>query len=128
LEIKCPKEHSNVSIKKKILLQICGNLISNAIKFTPEGGEVEITLNIKNKDEDTILVIKAKDTGEGIDQQKIDTILAGQASSSDGTVGEEGYGFGLKLVHHLVETMEGSMDIKSEKRKGSKFTIELPVS
>lgn len=128
LEIKCPKEHSSITIQKKILLQICGNLISNAIKFTPEGGEVEMTLNVKNKDEAMMLVIKAKDTGEGIEKQKIDTILAGEATTSDGTVGEEGYGFGLKLVHHLVETMEGSMDIKSEKGKGSKFTIEVPVS
>jgi signal transduction histidine kinase len=127
LEIKCSKEYSNISIQKKTLLQICGNLISNAIKFTPEGGKVEIALTVKDEDEDMILEIKAKDTGEGIDQQKIDAILAGKASSSDGTVGEEGYGFGLKLVHHLVNQMEGSIEIDSEKGKGCKFIIELPI-
>ena len=85
-------------------------------------------LNVKGEHEDKILVIKAMDTGAGIDQQKINAILAGKASSSDGTVGEEGYGFGLKLVHHLVEKMEGSMDIESTKGEGSKFIIELPIS
>lgn len=127
LDIQSSDQHNIIAIQKKALLQICGNLISNAIKFTPEDGKVSVFLNVKNTYDGKILVIKAEDTGEGIDQQKIEAILAGNALSSAGTVGEEGYGFGLKLVHHLVSQMEGSMEIDSEKGKGSKFYIELPI-
>ena len=112
---------------KNKLLQITGNLISNAMKFTPNGGNVIADLNLKvEKGQTNNLRIKVSDTGVGLDKAGIDKILAGTATSTDGTGGEPGYGFGLALVKHLVDSLKGKMHIYSEPGQGATFEINLP--
>ena len=118
--------HAIPFLKNK-LLQIVGNLISNAIKFTPDGGSVRVHLGL---DVDFVghntLKIMVKDTGVGISAEKITQILNGQGETTAGTSGEQGYGFGLALVKHLVDSLKGTMDITSQIGAGTTFMISLP--
>ena len=68
------------------------------------------------------------DTGVGMDDAKVQQILAGQGKTTDGTSGEQGYGFGLALVKHLVDSLKGNMHIKSVQGSGTIFEIVLPQS
>jgi signal transduction histidine kinase len=116
----------NISISKSKLLQITGNLISNAMKFTADGGNVTVELGLIINREIPSLQIVVKDSGVGIDDKSINAIVSGTASSTDGTSGEQGFGFGLALVKHLVDSLNGQMDIVSEQGKGTSFEINLP--
>jgi len=112
---------------KNKLLQIAGNLISNAIKFTLNGGSVSVDLNLKtDKNKKNLLVIKITDTGVGLTREGIDAILHASATSTNGTGGETGYGFGLSLVKHLIDSLRGTLKIHSEPGKGATFEVILP--
>ncbi|MCH7397048.1 GAF domain-containing sensor histidine kinase [Belliella sp. DSM 107340] len=119
------KDH--VPFPKNKLLQIVGNLVSNAIKFTPENGFVDVKLDLKETDQNKDLFITVEDSGVGISTQKINEILQGTANSTLGTDGEKGFGFGLTLVKHLIDKIKGKLTIESNNEKGTKFIIILPV-
>ncbi len=118
---------AHVPFSKNKLLQITGNLISNAMKFTPDNGKVIVDLNLKvEQGQKNHLRIKVSDTGIGLDKAGIENILKGTATSTDGTGGEPGYGFGLALVKHLVDSLKGTLHIYSEPAHGATFEINLP--
>ena len=119
-------KNSKRTFPKNKLLQITGNLISNAIKFTPENGDVVVNIDFLSDNTSNSLDIIVKDSGVGIDEVSINNILNGKAGSTDGTVGENGYGFGLALVKHLVDDMKGTIHIKSVPGQGAAFNIKLP--
>jgi signal transduction histidine kinase len=110
---------------KNKLLQITGNLITNAIKFTPVNGVVNVNLGLFNNANMQVLTIKVIDTGIGLDKDAISHILAGKKDTSDGTDGEIGFGFGLALVKRLVDDLNGTMAIESVPNEGTAFTITL---
>jgi signal transduction histidine kinase len=85
-----------VAFPKNKLLHIIGNLVSNAIKFTPEGGKVIVNLDLKDEKDTALLKIEVQDNGRGISKDKIGEILFGSTCSTNGTKGEKGYGFGLE--------------------------------
>lgn len=118
----------NIYFSKSKLLQITGNLISNSMKFTPAEGEVTVDLHLLIDQAKPVLQISVRDTGVGITSENIEAILSGNASSTDGTGGEQGFGFGLALVRHLVDSLGGTMGIKSEPGIGTSFEIYLPQS
>jgi signal transduction histidine kinase len=114
-------------IHKNKLLQITGNLITNAIKFTPENGQINVDFNILTTASATqSLEIVVADNGVGLDPQEIDEILNGTKASSSGTTGEKGYGFGLSLVKRLIDELNGTLSITSKKGSGTQFKITLP--
>jgi signal transduction histidine kinase len=115
-----------IPFSKNKLLQITGNLISNAIKFTPDNGSVTVGLDLVENKDANVLQIKVKDSGVGINIDLIETILNGKATSSNGTSGENGYGFGLALVKHLVESLKGTFNIISTQGDGATFEVKLP--
>lgn len=117
---------STIPFSKNKLLQITGNLISNAMKFTPKDGKVTVDLSLKIEETHNTLQVNVVDTGLGLSKETIDNILTGNATSTNGTGGEQGYGFGLALVKHLVETLKGTMHIYSEPGNGANFEIMLP--
>lgn len=109
------------------LKQILVNLLGNAVKFTPAGGE--IYLGIEMDSADGILSIIVRDTGIGIskeDQQNLFQPFSQIDSSLTRT--QEGSGLGLVLVHKLVELHGGGVKLESEPEKGSSFTVLLPLS
>lgn len=110
---------------KNKLLQIIGNLITNAIKFTPLDGSLSVSLSQFTNETQQILLIKVADTGIGLDTDAIKNILSGQKNTSYGTDGEIGFGFGHALVKRLVDDLQGTMDIESVPNGGTTFTITL---
>ena len=98
------------------------NLLSNAIKFTPAEGIITIEAEAVK---DTVR-ISVNDTGIGISKEKQKKLFrVDEVSSSPGTEGEKGTGFGLLLCKDLVERNGGKIWLESEKGKGSSFTIKL---
>lgn len=130
LTIKPSKNTDSVFFSKKELLQIVGNLISNAIKFTEKGDTVNVEVKVEEtekKHKKNNLNIKVEDTGIGMPPEKVEEIMQGTATSEGGTGGEKGYGFGLSLVHHLVQKANGQMQVNSEEGIGTTFVVQLPV-
>lgn len=126
LKINCDEENSQIPFSKHRLLQITGNLISNAIKFTPKEGKVTVNLSLTKLKDRNRLKIEVSDTGIGIDEEQLKFIKSGKSESTKGTSGERGFGFGLSLVKHLVDSSQGTIEVTSELGKGSTFRVELP--
>ncbi|MBT6362980.1 MAG: PAS domain S-box protein [Rhodospirillaceae bacterium] len=114
-----------IKIDERRLKQIFLNLISNAIKFTPEGGEVSVR-GYLNQDYEIYFVVT--DNGVGMTKEGIEKAfeLFGQADSSLARK-YEGTGLGLPLVKQLVETHGGSFKLESELKKGSIATVCFPA-
>jgi signal transduction histidine kinase len=126
-EVLLRAESAKTPIIKNKLLQISGNLISNAIKFTPVGGNVTVKLDaVTDQNGKVILDMIVSDSGIGLDEETAQSILHGNASSTNGTSEENGYGFGLALVKHLVNGLKGTMEIYSKEGEGATFYIRLP--
>lgn len=128
LTINTNPDTESLPFAKSKLLQIAGNLISNAIKFTPVGGKVSVTLGLKIGTRLNNLYIGVRDSGVGIDALTVNRILNGEICSTIGTSGEQGHGYGLSLVKQLVDSLHGEMMISSEIGQGTLFEIHLPQS
>lgn len=108
--------------QQKILL----NLLTNAVKYTPEGGKVEISIDNKSGDSnshDTIVSIK--DNGIGIDKEFLPHLYEPFAQEKRAGYEASGTGLGLAIVKQLVELSGGTIDVQSEKNKGTTFTIKM---
>ncbi len=107
--------------------QILMNLISNALKFTPEG-YVEIVTEVDSGDTEANLVVKVVDTGIGIPKTRQHNVfeMFEQVDSSL-TRTYEGMGIGLAIVHKLITLMSGKLDLKSDEGKGSEFKVTFPI-
>ena len=101
------------------------NLLSNAIKFTPEGGNIQVSL----KKYKSCVQISVRDTGIGICKDKLEVIFE-RFKQVDNlmTRKHEGSGIGLSLVKLLTELHGGKVHVYSEYQKGSEFIVELPIS
>ena len=105
---------------------IVRNLISNAIKFTPDNGEIHITTTTIPGN---AVLIAVRDSGMGIDQERLSTIFDfAQNKSTYGTHGEKGTGLGLSLCKDLVTRNKGEIRIESEVGKGSTFSFTLQAT
>lgn len=124
--VNCKDHNGTIPFPKNKLLQIAGNLISNALKFTPEHGKVTVDLYLTITKDGKQLHILVNDSGVGLDEQSIQYIKDGTVTSSQGTHGEAGYGFGLSLVRHLLDGLNGSMNIASKPGVGTLFEISIP--
>ncbi len=110
-----------VMVEKEMIRIVCRNLISNAIKFTNEGGLIELSSRIENH----ILYLTVKDSGIGISKEAIEKVNAKQYYNTTGTSYEKGSGFGLMLCRDLISKNGGELIIDSEPGKGSAFTITI---
>ncbi|HYC51448.1 MAG TPA: ATP-binding protein [Gemmatimonadaceae bacterium] len=103
--------------------QVILNLLSNALKFTPTGGEVTITC--RNDDRQVMVVVK--DTGMGIPPDKHESIFEPFVQlGRDLTSGGEGTGLGLSISRDLARNMGGELRVESESGKGATFILTLP--
>ena len=104
--------------------KIMHNLLSNAFKFTQEGGEVILNLRAAEKS----VLISVSDSGIGIPKDQLDKIFDRfyQVDSSQ-TRSYEGSGLGLALVKDLVELHHGKISVDSKEGKGTTFTVSLPL-
>jgi ligand-binding sensor domain-containing protein/signal transduction histidine kinase len=106
------------------LRAILRNLISNAIKFTPEGGRVEVAAAGNQQ----TVTISVTDTGIGISPEKASGLFSITTNvSTTGTAGETGVGLGLLLVKEFAEKNKGRVWVESNKEAGTTFHVSLPA-
>ncbi|WP_241426732.1 hybrid sensor histidine kinase/response regulator [Dysosmobacter acutus] len=112
------------------LNQILTNLISNALKFTPEHGRVNLCVEELRRDGDRIwLRFEVKDTGRGIAPENMDRIFEAFIQENSGIVRQYGgTGLGLPITKSFAELMGGSIVVTSEVGVGSVFTVDLPFA
>lgn len=107
------------------LQQVVNNLVQNAIKFTPQGGRVDVRLTY---DGDRARIIVA-DTGKGIGGEFLPYVFERYRQARDSSEGRIGLGLGLAIARHLVDAHGGKIEAESEgEGRGSVFTVELPVT
>src|SRR6056297_730539 len=112
------------SIDKNMIRTVLRNLISNAIKYTPKGGEVGAKASLNEE----FLYITIFDTGVGIPKENIDNIFRIDTNiSTQGTDEEAGTGLGLIITQEFVHKNNGEITVSSNEGEGSEFTIKLPV-
>ena len=106
---------------KERIIQIGNNLLSNAIKFTEEGG-VSLTTGYT----DGVLIITVEDTGTGMTEEEQRRVF-GAFERLSNAAAKDGFGLGLAIVHNIVKMLHGTIQLDSEKGKGSRFTVEIPM-
>lgn len=111
----------NCFLDKQILKNILYNLISNAIKFTPNGGEIEITSERKKSN----LTVYIKDNGIGI-SSKDQLHLFERFFRGENAQKIQGTGLGLNIVSKYMELMNGEICVSSDENKGTTFTLIFP--
>jgi two-component system sensor histidine kinase VicK len=106
-------------------LAILNNLVSNAIKFTPDKGHNNVHLEEKDKEE--IVLITIIDNGIGIPAQYHLTLFDKFTKARrQGLKGEETVGLGLSIVKHLVNLHQGKIYFENEENKGTTFYVKIP--
>jgi len=126
-EIRIHVELPDLTLKTdgNMLTTVVRNLVSNAIKFTPEGGRVSVTGSLDSRD---TLHVTVRDTGVGIEPETLARLLAGNgATSTPGTGNEVGSGLGLRITREMLERLGGSLAGESTPGAGSTFRLSLPV-
>ncbi|MCQ2091573.1 MAG: response regulator [Fibrobacter sp.] len=106
------------------------NIISNAIKYTPAGGYIKLSLTESECDRPgyTMFTAISEDSGIGISEEFLPHIFdefSRERTSTDSKVG--GSGLGMPIVKKIIDLMEGSINIESKVGKGTKVTIQLPL-
>lgn len=118
-------EDLKVFADRNMLAAILRNLISNAIKYTPEGGNIK--LEARPDASSSKVEITVSDNGIGIKKENLKTIFdLDEQRTTPGTNNEKGTGLGLIICKEFVEKQGGTIWVESEEGKGSKFTFTLP--
>jgi PAS domain S-box-containing protein len=118
-------ENLNAHADKYMIETVLRNLVSNAIKFTQKGGTVTIYSNKK----ENFVEVTITDTGIGISKENQKKLFRiDQQFKTEGTANEKGTGLGLILCKEFIEKNDGTIELKSEEGKGSKFIFTIPRS
>ena len=123
LSLQLADELPQIPFDRSKIIQVLTNLISNAIKFTPEKGQVTVGIQHQNEE----LIIKVSDTGMGIPKEALPKIfdrfyrVIRQGKEIKGT------GLGLAIVHKIVMMHAGRIEVESEVEQGTTFTVFLPI-
>lgn len=125
ITILCDLQHTTILFADRAMLStILRNLISNAIKFTRQGGKIDISSEFKQNQ----LMLSISDDGVGINEDVIEKLFRIEESFSTlGTLNEKGTGLGLILCKEFVEKHGGEIWVESQVGKGSKFHFTLPM-
>jgi signal transduction histidine kinase len=128
LKTELPEE-AVVTGDKNMLATVVRNILTNAVKFTPAGGEVSLSAlltpeNLSNAQKTMIIAIK--DNGVGMTAEQIDSLFRIDSHNSrQGTAGEQGTGLGLIVCNELLGRHGSTLHIESEVGKGSRFWFEI---
>ena len=106
---------------KERIIQIGNNLLSNAVKFTEEGG-ISLTTDYDNG----VLTLVVEDTGTGMTEDEQQQAF-GAFERLSNAAAKEGFGLGLAIVNNIVTMLDGTIHLDSEKGKGCRFTVEIPM-
>ena len=119
-----------------MLTTVVRNLLVNAVKFTPKGGSVTLTISDAHADahagtplQSHIYTVSVSDTGTGMTPDQIQNLFRlDRKQSRKGTSGEEGAGLGLIVCKDMLTTHGATLRIESEAGKGSKFWFDVPIA
>ena len=120
IELNCDFDEVSVFSSKSLLEIVWNNLISNAIKFTPNGGKIDVLLKQKDKN----VEVSVKDTGLGMTSE-VGARIFEKFYQGDTSHASAGNGLGLALVKKVIDILGGEILVQSEIGKGSTFTILL---
>jgi two-component system, sensor histidine kinase and response regulator len=119
-----PDEAATIQIDVDRMGRVMDNLVSNAIKYTPERGSVEVIGKVGH----TTVVIEIVDTGLGIPAESLPNIFQPfERVTSEEHMVQEGTGLGLTIVKTIVEQHEGKVEVESVHGKGSTFRVTIPM-
>jgi signal transduction histidine kinase len=114
----------NLEVDKVRIIQVITNLLTNAIKFTPQGGRVELVISEDQKNKG--IVVEVKDNGTGIPEAILKNLFDKEVTTTtNGTDGEKGTGFGLPLCQDLIKAHESEIFVETSDNGGSKFFFKL---
>ncbi len=120
-----------VYVDEKRIQQVLNNLLSNALKFTPEGGDVRVTASLKLNaiGKEYLLEVRVSDNGEGIPESDLEKVFTKfyQSFLNPGTK-QHGTGLGLAIARHVIEAHGGRIWAESTVGQGSTFVFVLPTA
>ena len=122
LKVYCPDDIGTVMADGRRLRQALYNLLSNAFKYTPEGGIV--TASAKREESEVLLMVS--DTGAGMRAEDVARIF-GKFERANNQSGQSGAGLGLSLVKSLIELHGGWVELDSQPDKGTRVTCHIPI-
>lgn len=112
-----------VEVDKTLFSQVLNNLIGNAVKFTPEGGHIEVSA----KDNGKTIRLVVKDSGVGMPEEVAQNLFEGFVrNSTQGTHGEKGTGLGMGIVKKIIDSHHIPIVVKSVMGEGTSFVMEIP--
>lgn len=109
---------------KDMIRLVLRNLMSNAVKFTPPGGKIEVSVDVDHQH----AIVSIQDTGIGLSAEETGMILRKDYFTRYGTAGEKGSGLGLMLCREFIEKNRGALTIESIPGEGSKFSFTIPLT
>lgn len=108
----------------EILKLVVRNLINNAVKFTPQGGIITVSIGR----EDNGCLVSVQDTGIGMTEEQQQKLFTSEVKSTYGTSNEKGVGLGLSLSNEFVKLLGGKIMVQSKPNQGSVFSVYLPAA
>ena len=123
LSLESAEELPKAKFDRAKIIQVIANLISNAIKSTPEKGRVSVSIQHQNEE----LIITVSDTGMGIPKETLPKIFERFYRIDRPGKQIQGTGLGLAIVHKIVMMHSGRIEVESELTRGTTFTIFLPL-
>lgn len=123
-------QHERVIGDPVRLQQVFLNILGNAVKFTPEGGTVEFSLEERPSRHRGMgyYVFTFRDTGVGMSPEFVQRVFEPFSRANDTRITQtEGTGLGMSIARNIVTMMNGDIDVKSEEGKGTTFTVTLPL-
>ena len=127
ISYKITNNYPILKTDEKLIRQILDNLISNAIKYSPSGGGINITLEVSDNEQEIKVTIA--DEGIGIDKEELPKIFNRLYRSTNSNVQKiSGTGLGLAICKEIISVLNGKIEVESEPNKGSKFTFILPIN
>jgi signal transduction histidine kinase len=131
LQVDVPDSVPEIMGDKSRLIQVLTNLVSNAYKYTPSGGQITVTVRPDGVSEEgkSYLVCSVKDTGVGMAPEDVEKLGQKFFRAGDQRVRDvPGHGLGFSIAKNLIEMQGGQIQIQSELDKGSTFSFTIPVA
>jgi two-component system, OmpR family, sensor histidine kinase BaeS len=122
LEVQAQADLTEVDLDPARMEQVLGNLVSNALRYTPEGGEIQLN----GRQAAGRVIFEVVDNGSGISPEIIPHIFERSFRGDSSRSGDES-GLGLAIAKSIVESHSGEIGVKSESGNGCRFWIAMPV-